>query len=178
MDYVWWNWDRTWLSPSDKIRVLSPILQPKYAEYKPKTLIASRDEMRVLEVDVQFIPTDYGLQKWISPTQDIRQLTFVLELLCEEYRPRIWFAKNEGIQPLTVEIQRICAEYRNETWLSPSDEFRVLYTAYNINWPSIGPKYEAPSYEFRVLALNMYYVNGISSPFHTGYNKCMYWCSR
>jgi len=87
MDYLWWNWDRTWLSPSDKIRVLSPILQPKYAEYKPKTLIAPRDEMRVLEVDVQFFRTDYGLQKWISPTQDIRQLTFVLELLCDEYRP-------------------------------------------------------------------------------------------
>jgi len=50
------------MSPSDEIRVLSHILQPKCAEYKPKTLLEPSNEMRVLELDKQFIRTDYGLQ--------------------------------------------------------------------------------------------------------------------
>jgi len=35
----------------------------------------------------------------------------------------------------------------------------------------------APSDDFHVLALNSYHLYGISSPFFTSYNNCVYWCS-
>jgi len=97
-----WKWDRTWLLPCDDIKVLSHILQPKCAEYKPQTLLAPRDEIRVLALDMQFIRTEYGLQKWLATTQEIRSLTFVLEPICAEYGLRTWLAQTEGISPIDL----------------------------------------------------------------------------